>query len=155
MGLREKFLASGKELDRVELTITLHGEDHKVFASDLTGRQRIEFEKFMHGQLDDEGRLKSSTAVAAKLMQLGLVDEDGAAIFDKPDDYKEICDCISSQQIVDLARAIGIVSGIYSAPQDHGDEEEGEPSEPLSDDDDPHMAGLSPKNAGGEQENCL
>lgn len=153
MGLREKFLASGKELDRVPVPITLHGETHQVFASDLTGRQRIEFEKFMHSQLDNEGRLQSSTSVAAKLLQLGLVDEDGAAIF-KPDDHKEICDNISSQVIVDLARAIGIVSGIYSTAQDHeADDDEGEPAATL--DEDPHMAGLSPKNAGGEQENCL
>jgi hypothetical protein len=153
MGLREKFLASGKTLDRVPLTITLGGAEHQVYASDLTGRQRIEFEKFMHSQLDKEGRLSSSTAVAAKLVQLGTVDEDGAAVF-KADDHKEICENLSSQIIVDLARAIGLVSGIYSAAQDQGDDDdESEPAETL--DEDPHTAGLDAKNAGGEPENCL
>jgi hypothetical protein len=154
MGLREKFLASGKELERVELTITLGGVEQKVYASDLSGRQRIEFEKFMHGQLDDSGRLASSTAVAAKLVQLGLVDEDGALVFDKRDDHAAICE-LSSQMIVSLARAIGIVSGIYSAEQDHESDgsNEGEPAESL--DEDPHLAGLSPKNELSEQGSCL
>jgi hypothetical protein len=154
MGLREKFLASGKELARVGLTVKFGNDTHEVYASDLTGRQRIEFEKFMHGQLDDQGRLTSSTAIAAKLVQLGLVDEDGAAIF-KGDDHKEICDSISSQLIEYLAREIGIVAGIYSA-QPQGEQEEDEDQTLDADaNEDPHTAGLSPKNAGGEQGNCL
>jgi len=156
MGLREKFLASGKELARVGLKIMLDGEEQQVFASDLTGRQRIEFEKFMHKQLDDQGRLTSSTAVAAKLVQLGLVDEDGAQIFDKPEDHKEICDTLSSQLIEHLAREIGLVAGIYTTQQAERDDEESEDATlDVDADDDPHLAGLTGKNASSGQADCL
>lgn len=158
MGLREKILALGKVLQKEAVEITLNGEPTTVYASDLTGHERIEFEKFTHSHRDDYGRLTSATAVSAKLLQLGLVDEDGAKVFG-PKDYKEITENIPSDIIERLAECIGIVAGIYKPPppesSDEDEDEEDDADPHATFDDDPHLAGLTPKNESCEQDNCL
>ena len=161
MGLREKLLALGESLEKQSVEIMLGGAPVTVYASDLTGHERIEFEKFAHKQRDNLGRLTSATAVSAKLLQLGLVDEDGAKVFG-PKDYAEITKKIPSDVIEQLAECIGLVAGIYkpAAPvQPYEDVEEEDEDEAALlatfDEEDPHLAGLDPKNESGVQENCL
>ena len=81
MALREKMLALKDSLERVAIDLDGVG---KLVVRDLTGRERMEYEKFVAANSTDDGRIKSYTQLCAKLVVLGTEDEDKAPVF-KPD----------------------------------------------------------------------
>ena len=148
MALREKFFALKDTLERV--TVDLDGIG-KVIVRDLTGRERMEYEKFVSANLDNEGRAKSNTQICAKLVVLGTEDEDKAAIF-KPDDVDKVLECIPSSIIQELAGMIAVISGIVKPEKPSSEPGDDDSDEPLTD---THLEGVSPKNDDGEQSDSL
>jgi hypothetical protein len=122
--LKEKLLALSKQLDRKTVTLPDIGE---FVLRELTARERIEYETFVTSKLDKLGRVKSSTALAAKLVQLGTENTDQQPVFGIGD-YEAIL-TLSASIINEMAGTIAILSGIVSAEPQAGDDDEDDDTE--------------------------
>jgi hypothetical protein len=116
--LKEKLLALSKQLDRKTVKLPDIGE---FVLRELTARERIEYETFVTSKLDKYGRVKSSTALAAKLVQLGTENTDQQPVFGIGD-YEAIL-TLSASIINEMAGTIAILSGIVSAEPQAGDDD--------------------------------
>ncbi len=137
--LRDNLLALSKQLDRKTVELPDVGQ---FVLRELTARERIEYETFVSARLDKFGRVKSTTALAAKLVQLGTENTDQQPVFG-PGDYEAILQ-LGGTLLNELAGPIAILSGIVSAePQpatDDDDDIDTELDEPQASDetDDPN-----------------
>ena len=134
MALKEKLLESVRVFNRVPIEVN----GLQLYARDITGAERIEYERFVFSQLTDEGKITSATALEAKLIQLATVDEDDAIVFGK--DYEAITK-LPSGVISRLYEAAAKVCGLYKEP----DTEQAEATLDVPTTD-PQLAGLSGKN---------
>lgn len=135
--LKDSLLGLSKSLQRHVFDMPEVG---KVTLCELTARERIEYESFVCSTLDKYGRIKSSTRLAAKLVQLGVENEDQQKVFDA-NDFDAITKMPASV-VNELAGVIALLSGIVSAePRASGEDDddseletaEAEPQDPNDD----------------------
>lgn len=132
--LKDSLLALSKNLNRHVFKMPDVGT---VTLCELTARERIEYESFVCSTMDKYGRIKSSTRLAAKLVQLGVENEDQQKVFGA-NDFEEITKMPASV-VNELAGVVALLSGIVSAePRATSDDdddtdaelEEAEPQDP-------------------------
>lgn len=135
--LKDSLLALSKKLARHNINMPDVGA---VTLCELTARERIEYESFVCSTMDKYGRIKSSTRLAAKLVQLGVENEDQQKVFNAND--FEAISAMPASVVNELAGVIALLSGIVSAePRSSGDDdedtdtelEEAEPQDPNDD----------------------
>jgi hypothetical protein len=139
--LKDKLLALSKKLARHTVDLPDVGE---LVLRELNARERIEYESFVCSKLDKTGRVKSSTALAAKLVQLGTENTDQQPVFGVAD-FESIL-TLPASTLNELASVIAVLSGIVSAEPRQSDNDEDDDAElddepTASEDDDPNDDG--------------
>lgn len=79
MGLRQR-IAQAIKLPREELWLEEIGE--KVFVREMTGAEYDAYQTETLGRAGKDGKLKNVNGLRAKLIQMCLLDEDGAQVYD-------------------------------------------------------------------------
>lgn len=136
--LKDKLLGLSKQLKRHTVDLPEVGN---ITLCELTARERIAYESFVCSTMDDKGRIKSTTRLAAKLVQLGTENDDQQKLFDD----KDLDDILKlpASVVNDLSSVIAVLSGIISIDQEPagGGDDDDDTETQATESDDPNDDG--------------